>query len=437
MSKYRCEICNVFEYDDDRGNSLTGIKPDTKPEDFPDDWECPICKANKTHLKPIKEKKTQTHVEEVVTCPHCGAKSRMSITTLDKELGGYLGEWKRQSDELESHMSDIHQISVTGESIIEPMRTKMDVISWDDILIKGAQLAKLPLNHDETVNTGTTIGPKAKQPLMIDTPLYITHMSYGALSREIKISLATGSAAVGTAMCSGEGGILQESFEKAHKYIFEYVPNRYSVTDENLKKVDAIEIKIGQSVKPGMGGQLEALSNVFDLEQVYVFDLDISRAEKFKEGMESVASCDITVVDSIQKACNADILVTTTPSRQPIIKAQWLAEGIHINAIGADARGKEELDPYILRKSRVVVDDMAQATHSGEVNVPLSEGYIRQEDIFAQLGQIVAGLHEGRESDAQITVFDSTGLAIQDIVTANLVYKKAKSRGVGSKAKLF
>jgi glutamate synthase domain-containing protein 2 len=83
-------------------------------------------------------------------------------------------------------------------------------------------------------------------------------MSFGALSREVKIALAKGSAAVKTAMCSGEGGILEESMENAYKYIFEYVPNQYSITDDNLKKVDAIEIKIGQSAKPGMGGHLPA-----------------------------------------------------------------------------------------------------------------------------------------------------------------------------------
>ena len=81
-------------------------------------------------------------------------------------------------------------------------------------------------------------------------------MSFGALSREIKIALAKGSAAVGTAICSGEGGILEDELQAAHKYIFEYVPNQYSVTDENLQRVDAIEIKIGQSAKPGMGGHL-------------------------------------------------------------------------------------------------------------------------------------------------------------------------------------
>ena len=236
--RYRCNVCNVFEYDDAIGDSTTNIKPGTKPEDFPDNWKCPVCTSDKTHLKPIKE---------------AGAEILPS-----SKPESYLSEWRRISDELEVYMEDIHKISETGESIIEPMRTKKPVISWDDILIKGAQLAKIPLNKDEPVNTMTTIGPKAKHPLVIETPVYVTHMSFGALSKELKIALAKGSAAVKTAMCSGEGGILKESFENSYKYIFEYIPNKYSVTDENLKKVDAIEIKIGQSTKPGMGGILPA-----------------------------------------------------------------------------------------------------------------------------------------------------------------------------------
>ena len=144
----------------------------------------------------------------------------------------------------------------TGESVIEPMRTRRPTISWDDILIKGAQLARLPLNPEESVNTTTVIGPRAKRPLVMESPIYVTHMSFGALSREAKIALARGSAAAKTAMCSGEGGILPESLDAAYRYIFEYVPNKYSATADNLRRVDAIEIKIGQSVKPGMGGHL-------------------------------------------------------------------------------------------------------------------------------------------------------------------------------------
>ena len=92
--------------------------------------------------------------------------------------------------------------------------------------------------------------------MILSMPVYVSHMSFGALSREMKIALAKGSAAAGTAECSGEGGILPEEMEAAHKYIFEYVPNKYSVTDENLRNSDAIEIKIGQGTKPGMGGHL-------------------------------------------------------------------------------------------------------------------------------------------------------------------------------------
>ncbi len=162
----------------------------------------------------------------------------------------------RSSDEIETYMADIHQMAETGESIVEPMRTRKPTFSWDDLLIKGAQLAKLPLNQDENVVTETVIGPGADQPMVIQTPIYITHMSFGALSSEAKTALAKGSSAVKTAMCSGEGGILASSIENAYKYIFEYVPNRYSVSEENLKRVDAIEIKFGQSAKPGMGGHL-------------------------------------------------------------------------------------------------------------------------------------------------------------------------------------
>ena len=100
------------------------------------------------------------------------------------------------------------------------------------------------------------IGKHAKKPMVLESPVYISHMSFGALSREVKVALAKGSAMAKTAMCSGEGGILPEEKEASYKYIFEYIPNKYSVTDENLRTSDAIEIKIGQGTKPGMGGHL-------------------------------------------------------------------------------------------------------------------------------------------------------------------------------------
>lgn len=136
------------------------------------------------------------------------------------------------------------------------MATKMKMPNWDDILILGAQLNPPPLDEDAPVTTMTIIGKHAKRPMILENPVYISHMSFGAMSREIKVALAKGSALARTAMCSGEGGILPEEKKAAYKYIFEYVPNKYSVTDENLRTSDAIEIKIGQGTKPGMGGHL-------------------------------------------------------------------------------------------------------------------------------------------------------------------------------------
>jgi glutamate synthase domain-containing protein 2 len=232
MAKYRCVVCE-FIYDEDKNDSLW--------VDVPGTWVCPVCQSPKR----LYEK-----VEEV---PTPAAETVSKDTEKESEIDPSL---LRTSDEIETYMADIHQMAETGESIVEPMRTRKPTFSWDDLLIKGAQLAKLPLNEDEEVVTETVIGPGAAKPLVIQSPVYITHMSFGALSPEAKTALAKGSAAVKTAMCSGEGGILPSSFESSYKYIFEYVPNKYSASDENLKKVDAIEIKFGQSAKPGMGGHL-------------------------------------------------------------------------------------------------------------------------------------------------------------------------------------
>ncbi len=197
-----------------------------------------------------RRRPTQSDSSDLPSLPTSAAQTPLA--------GEYLSSWKRTADDREQYLDEIHTIAETGQSIIEPMRSEKKTTSWDDLLIKGAQLAKLPLNEDEPVQTRTLIGPGADKPLVLDTPIIVSHMSYGALSREIKTALAQGSAAVGTAICSGEGGVLEDEFKRAHKYIFEYVPNQYGVTDENLLRVDAIEIKIGQSAKPGMGGHLPA-----------------------------------------------------------------------------------------------------------------------------------------------------------------------------------
>jgi methylamine---glutamate N-methyltransferase subunit C len=231
---YECSVC-AYVYDEAKEDiSWAGLK---------DDWLCPICSSGKTYFS-IKDK------EEVLS-EEISAEAK-----LPAEKDRYLGEWARGSDDTEGYFNDIHKIAESGKTVIEPMRSKKEYPSWDSLLFKGAQLSRLPLNEDEEVSTETVIGRNAVFPLILSAPLIVSHMSFGALSREAKISLAKGTAAVKTAMCSGEGGILEDSLESAYKYIFEYVPNKYSATDDFFKKVDAVEIKIGQSAKPGMGGHL-------------------------------------------------------------------------------------------------------------------------------------------------------------------------------------
>lgn len=134
---------------------------------------------------------------------------------------------------------------------------------------------------------------------------------------------------------------------------------------------------------------------------------------------------------SVEEASGADIVCAQTPSRTPVVMRAWVKPGAHVNAMGADAPGKQELDPRVLLDGRVFIDDFEQATHSGEVNVPLHDGALRVDQIAGTLGEVVAGRKPGRTRDDEITIFDSTGLAVQDLALARALYERARQRGVG------
>ena len=183
--------------------------------------------------------------------------------------------------------------------------------------------------------------------------------------------------------------------------------------------------------------QLLAINEVIGIEEVRVTSISEKGTFAFKEEMEKIIGCDIIPKKAVREVCDCDILVTTTPSREPVVMNEWILEGTHINAIGADAPGKEELDPGILKRARIVVDDTSQASHSGEINVPLSKKLITEKDICCEIGEVIAGKKKARTEDSDITVFDSTGLAIQDVATANLVYQKALETNTGIRLQQF
>ena len=225
--KYKCLMCG-YVYDEEK---------EGKP--FSEVTECPACFSPASLFEPLEE---ETEKREDV-----------SESKEEKNPLAYPAEFERRDSSCR-YMDEIHEMAVSGKSISAAMATAMP--GWDDILIMGAQLDPMPLDEHAEVETKTVIGKNAKKPMVLENPVYVSHMSFGALSKEAKITLAKGTSMAKSAMCSGEGGIIPEEMEAADKYIFEYVANLYSVTPENLRNADAIEIKIGQGTKPGMGGHL-------------------------------------------------------------------------------------------------------------------------------------------------------------------------------------
>ena len=169
-----------------------------------------------------------------------------------------------------------------------------------------------------------------------------------------------------------------------------------------------------------------ALGVVLDEFDVVAADVSAEAAAAFAAEVSGRAG-------QLQDAAACDIVCTATPVRDPIIRREWVRAGAHINAMGADAHGKQELDTQVLLDACVVLDDWAQASGSGEVNVPLDNGALSRDAIHGPLGEIVAGTLSGRESDEQITVFDSTGLAVQDVALARLIYDAARAANMGLK----
>lgn len=255
MAKYKCSVCGFIFDETTEGKSFAELD------------HCPVCQQPKTKFIRIEDNLPAT------------PKTAQPENSLSYDL-----QYVR-NDEKMRYMDAIHEMAVSGKTIIGAMGTTMAMPNWDDILILGAQLNPAPLLDDEPVITTVVIGKNAKRPLIAENPVFVSHMSFGALSAETKVALAKGTAMSGSVQESGEGGILPEEREAANKYIFEYIPNKYSVTDENLRNSDAIEIKIGQGTKPGMGGHLPAEKVTPEIAAIRNKPLgqDIHSPSKFQE----------------------------------------------------------------------------------------------------------------------------------------------------------
>jgi len=205
-----------------------------------------------------------------------------------------------------------------------------------------------------------------------------------------------------------------------------------AVATDSLAVADATSLGlVGAGVQAG--AQLEAIATVRDIETVVVADKDADAVAAFAD----VYGTRFSVREgSIEEAAACDVVSTTTPVTDPIVPRDAVGEHTHVNAMGADAEGKHELADALLLDAKVVIDDHAQCTHSGEINVPYAAGTLTDDDIHAELGDVVAGTVSGRTDADGVTVFDSTGLAIQDVAAAHVVYEYARTNDVGAAMEL-
>jgi len=169
--------------------------------------------------------------------------------------------------------------------------------------------------------------------------------------------------------------------------------------------------------------QITAHAELFKLGTIKAYDLNPAAVEKVIKAFPQFK----IVRSSLEDAVSSDIVCTVTPARGPIVTKAMVRPGTHINAIGADAEGKEELEPSVLKGAVVVVDDLRQAAASGEINVPVAQGLYSPGEVYSTLGEVVSGKKPGRKDPNAITIFDSTGVAIEDVAIAKLVYEQAKN----------
>ncbi|NOU55904.1 ornithine cyclodeaminase family protein [Brevibacillus borstelensis] len=144
----------------------------------------------------------------------------------------------------------------------------------------------------------------------------------------------------------------------------------------------------------------------------------------------------VPVEDIEQTTREADIIITATSARQPLIRKEWVKPGTHITCVGADMEGKQEIEEHLFAAARVFVDDVTQSINVGEMEIPVKKGVVAKDAIVAEIGEVILGRTAGRTSPEEITIFDSTGIALQDLLTAKLVLEVAEKTGAGTVVEL-
>lgn len=177
--------------------------------------------------------------------------------------------------------------------------------------------------------------------------------------------------------------------------------------------------------------QIRSLAEFFDLEQVNVYGIE--GTEAYVEDMAALfPEIKFSAMETAKEAVeDVDIIVTVTASRQAIVMDEWIKPGTHINAIGCDMEGKQELDAEIFRRAKVVNDCKKECMKRGETQHAVKAGFLTETSIHGEIGELLLGEKEGRTNDKEITIFDATGISVQDINSALFIYRKALKEKAG------
>jgi ornithine cyclodeaminase/alanine dehydrogenase len=231
-------------------------------------------------------------------------------------------------------------------------------------------------------------------------------------------------------LCDGESGYplaLMDSIE----ITIQRTGAATGVAARHLAKPDSRTIMIFGCGNQGRAS-LRALTRVLPIKKAWVYDRDQNRARHFATELAAELQIQVEAVEHFQTAVSkSDVCVTCTPSKVPFLRSDFIAPGTFIAAVGADNPEKQELEPTILSRNKVVTDLLEQCATIGELHHAIDARLMTREDVHCELGEVIAGTRTGRTSNDEIIIFDSTGMALQDVVTAAAVYEKAVAEGVG------
>jgi len=209
------------------------------------------------------------------------------------------------------------------------------------------------------------------------------------------------------------------------------------VATKYLARKDAKQVGI---IGTGVQGktQIAAVCEVRSIQKVKAYDIAADRCKSFCEGIAEELKVQAVPVGSSEKAVReSEIVITASTSKTPVVNGNWLEEGTHINGIGSHSPDTRELDETVIKRAKVIVDSREAALkEAGDLMIPISQGIITPDHIFAELGEVIIGRKKGRENEDEITLFKSQGLAIQDVSTAAKVYEIATKKGIGKAVSL-